>query len=162
MKLDTMASGPEHVEDRSTDNTPDSRPSSIALANPLRRRCSWITRKGSGANPIYCSNVVPEMLNSPEHGVAWWGGSPASSHADGSNRMNNAIVAGFSVVGAPDSWESELTQCVKGETFIDGMGNGSETLPATIIFRGKSVVPLSVPHHKPSQKLIVLVEIPLI
>ena len=162
MKLDTMASGPEHVEDRSTDNTPDSRPSPITLSNPLWGRCSWITREGRGAHPVYSANVVTEMLNSPEHGVTWWSGSPASSHTDRSHRMNNAIVAGFSVIGAPDSWESELTQCVKGESFVDGMGNGGETLPATIIFRGKSVVPLSVPHHKPSQKLIVLVEIRLI
>ena len=151
MKLDTMASGPEHVEDRSTDNASDSRPSAITLANPLRRRCSWITRKGSGANPIYCSNVVPEMLNSPEHGVTWGGGSPASSHTDGSDRMNNAVVARFSIIGAPDGWKSELAQNVKGEALVDCMGNGGETLPTAIIFRGKSMVPLSVPHHQPSQ-----------
>ena len=81
-----------------------SRARAVALPNSLRGKGRWIAREEGVAYAMHSANMMAEELNGSEHRMARrGGGSSTLPHTDRSNQMDNPVITGFGVVGAPKS-----------------------------------------------------------
>jgi len=80
-------------------------------------------------------------------------------HALHCDSVDDAVVAGFGVIGANDCGLFELSYLVESEVFVETLGDGTLAVPTAILFSCNEAILFCVVHHFAAHVLIELVEI---
>ena len=71
LELDTKAFISKHIQNRSTDDCPNGRACSIALADTMGNNCLIIPTKPAGTRTVGCPDMMTKLLDAFEHGEDW-------------------------------------------------------------------------------------------
>jgi len=70
--------------------------------------------------------------------------------------MDYLVIAQHCIIGADSCFTFENSDVVKGEPFVDTLGDGATTMPAAILLPGNHSILLSKAHHFSAHVLIQL------
>jgi len=129
----TKACFSQNIQDWCTDHCPDLQACAIALPNTRDGYCPQVCSSAYVGVSEEGSNMVLEPLDHGEHTNQGRFVDPAPEHVLHCDLVNDVVIAGLGVIRTNDCGLFELSYLVKGEVFVEALGDGAMPVLAAIL-----------------------------